>query len=227
VIYEVDSGEIKQHSQRRKFMKKHLLHDSLRRASRLSSLVFALCCLGAPAFAANLIKDGGFETPKVTVGSYELFTTGETFGKYWTVVGVSGDVGVVSSTFEDAGFTFDAKSGKQWLDLTGNSNTATGVAQTIATTPGSAYTLTFWVGNVNDPGGIFGTTSTVLVLVNGTQVFTAVNSLGAGQAKQVWQKFTTTITASSSETTISFMNGDPATDNSNGLDNVSLVLQAP
>jgi archaellum component FlaG (FlaF/FlaG flagellin family) len=208
-------------------MEIQLPHASLRRAIRLSSLMFAIGCLGALSFAANLIKDGSFETPKVPVASYELFATGDTFGKYWTVVGDPGNVAVISTTFESFGFTFDAHSGEQWLDLTGSSNTVTGVAQPVATTKGSAYTLTFWVGNVDDPGGPLGTTSTVNVLVNGTQVFSATNSLGEGETKQVWQKFTTTITASSSQTTIAFMNGDPSTDNTNGLDSVSLEPQAP
>jgi hypothetical protein len=82
------------------------------------------------------------------------------------------------------------------------------------------------VGNVDDPGGLFGVTSTVNVMVNGVQVFTATNSKGAGQAKQVWRKFTTTITATSAHTTIAFINGDPSNDTDNGLDAISLVPQA-
>jgi hypothetical protein len=34
--------------------------------------------------------------------------------------------------------------------------------------------------------------------------------------------FTTSFTASGSTTTIDFLNGDPGTDNTNGLDNVSI-----
>src|SRR5712691_6300117 len=105
------------------------------------------------------------------------------------------------------GIAFPAKKGKQWLDLTGfNSNSATEVAQTVATTPGVAYTLSLYVGNVVDPNGVVGTTSTVNVLVDGGQVFTAANSMGQGQSKQVWQKFTTTIMATSTQTTIAFIN---------------------
>ncbi len=104
----------------------------------------------------------------------------------WTVVGAAGRVSVVSGTFQSQGFTFNVKAGAQWIDLTGDgSKTATGVAQSVATTPGTSYQLTFWVGNVNDPGGIFGVGSTVKVLVNG-------------------------------------INGDPSTDDSNGLDVVQL-----
>ena len=95
----------------------------------------------------------------------------------------------------------------------------------MTTVPNQKYTLTFFVGNVSDPGGIFGTTSTVNVLVNGVQVFTATNSISSKKAKfeQVWKKFKTTITASSSTTAIAFMNGDPSNDTLNGLDEVRLV----
>src|SRR4029077_2901008 len=144
----------------------------------------------------------------------------------WKVVGAAGNVAIVSGTFTQNGYSFPAESGKQWLDLTGyRSNSATGVAQTVATTSGGRYLLTFYVGNVYDPGGIFGTSSTVKVYVNGVHVLTAKNSLGSGQKKLVWEKFATTITTSSTATKISFINGDPATDNSNGLDNIMLVAR--
>lgn len=181
--------------------------------------------LGSSAYGANLIKNGSFEKPVVVAGSYSDFSTGSTF-EGWKVVGAAGDVSVVSGEFQSLGFSFPAAGGSQWLDLTGDaSNSATGVQQTVATTSGTAYTLTFYIGNCDDPGGPWGTTSTVNVLVNGTQVYTATNSKGSGQTKLVWRKFTTTITATSAHTTIAFINGDPSSDNGNGLDLVSLVAQ--
>lgn len=197
--------------------------DSVLRTAIAILIVAILCLLGSPAFAGNLIKDGNFEKPAVPAGGSMTFPTGQTFGR-WTVVGAPGAVSVVSGTFTQNGITFPAKKRKQWLDLTGfNSNSATGVAQTVATTPGASYTLSFYVGNVVNPNGVFGTTSTVNVLVNGGQVFTATNSLGGGQSTQVWQKFTTTIMATSAQTTIAFVNGDPSSDFTNGLDAVKLV----
>jgi hypothetical protein len=65
--------------------------------------------------------------------------------------------------------------------------------------------------------------STVIVKVNYEQVFKATNSRGKGKKTQVWEKFVTTITATSSKTTISFINGDPPNDNSNGLDAITVV----
>jgi hapalindole biogenesis HpiC1 cyclase-like protein len=172
--------------------------------------------MGAIRVAApNLVT---FRRP--TVGSRA--PTGQSFTG-WTVVGATGVVSVVSGTFQSQGFTFNAKVGAQWIDLTGpGSKTATGVAQSIATTPGTSYQLSLWVGNVNDPGGIFGVSSTVKVRVNGVLKLTAVNSLHPTNHKQAWKEFTLTIKASSSHTKISFINGDPGTDDSNGLDAVHL-----
>jgi hypothetical protein len=178
---------------------------------------------GTASAAASLVKNGGFEKPAVPAGSYQNFATGQSFTG-WKVVGATGVVSVVSGTFQSQGFTFNAKAGAQWIDLTGpGSKTATGVAQTVATTRGATYHLTFWVGNINDPGGIFGVSSTVKVLVNGARKLTAVNSLHPANHKQAWKKFTLTIKATSGHTRISFINGDPGTDDSNGLDVVQLV----
>ncbi len=168
----------------------------------------------------NLIKNGSFEKPVVGPSSYALFTTGQTFN-HWTVIGANGNVGVVSGTFTQNGFSFPAEKGKQWLDLTGVSNTPTGVQQTVETTAGASYKLTFWVGNVYDPGGIFGTTSTVNVVIDGSNVANDTNSQQG--TTQVWQKFTVHFKAASTTTVVGLLNGDPSSDTNNGLDAVSLA----
>jgi len=180
------------------------------------------CAFGA----TNLIQNGSFERPVVPVGTFKNFDTGTATLTSWQVVGTVGNVSVVNSAYLGNGFTWPAAVGEQWLDLTGDgSNGATGVQQTIATTAGTAYTLTFYVGNPNDPGGPSGTTSTLNVFVNGTQTFSITNLAGAGLTSIFWQKYTTTIVATSSETTLAFMNGDGPDDNTNGLDGITLVEQ--
>jgi hypothetical protein len=62
----------------------------------------------------------------------------------------------------------------------------------------------------------------VKVYVNGVRKLTATNSMHPADHRQAWKKFTLTIKATSSRTTISFVNGDPGTDNSNGLDAVQV-----
>jgi len=188
-------------------------------AGAASSVATLLGVFPAGATTVNLIKNGSFEKPVVGSGSYEAFSTGQTF-KHWTVIGASGDVAIVSGTFTQNGFSFPAEKGKQWLDLTGLSNTPTGVQETVTTVAGATYTLTFWVGNVYDPGGIFGTTSTVNVLVDGSSVANDTNSQQG--TTQVWQKFKVHFTAASATTQVGFLNGDPSNDTNNGLDAVSL-----
>jgi hypothetical protein len=195
----------------------------IRLAAAAAISLIAFSCLGAESTsAANLIKNGSIEKPVVPSGGFVLYDTGSTFFK-WTVVGAAGNVAPISGDHQQFGFTFPSKRGAQWIDLTGTSNTATGIAQTVPTTPGLSYTLTFFVGNIYNPGGIGGTTSTVNVLVDGGQILAAVNDRGEGTTTQKWKRFSTTFTATSANTTIAFINGDPGSDNVNGLDAISLV----
>ncbi len=190
--------------------------------TRPLELVVFCCFAAVTGLSANPIRNNSFEKPVVGPGSFQLFDEGTSFPG-WFVVGDPGNVSVASGDFTQNGFSFPARTGVQWLDLTGTTDTATGVAQTVATTAGQQYVLRFFVGNVYDPGGIFGTTSTVNVLVNGVQVLSATNSRGAGSTTMNWQRFSVTFTAPTNTTTITFLNGDPVSDSCNGLDAVSLA----
>lgn len=187
--------------------------------------VMFLSLLGTPA-RANLITNSSFETPVVPVGGFTNFLNGSTGITGWTAVGP--EVSIVSTSYTSFGLTFPAEDGSQWLDLTGDaSNAVEGVKQTVATTPGLTYDLSYFVGNQVNPGGPYGTTSTVDVLVDGTVIQKATNSMGAGGKVQVWEQFNTSFVAVSSSTTIEFLNGDSRSDNTNGLDNIVLVQGAP
>jgi hypothetical protein len=177
---------------------------------------------GLAAPSGDLIANVGFEQPIVPNAQFQIFAAGQSFSG-WKVVGAAGNVAIVSGGYQQNGFAFPASSGQQWLDLTGSSNTATGVEQSIPTTPGTEYHLSFSVGNVYDPAGVFGTTSTVTVIVAGRPILSATNSAGRGVKSLVWQRFNTTLRAISAATTVEFINGDPPSDTSNGLDDVSLV----
>jgi hypothetical protein len=193
--------------------------------NNLLAVAGLLAIFGSLPLQADSITNGSFETPVVPVGNFTNFASGSTGITGWTVVGATGGVSIVSGTFTQNGILFPAENGNQWLDLTGNGiNSNEGVEQTFATTSGAQYTLSFWVGNVFNPGGIFGTTSTVDVLLGGpkgTSLITATNA-STTTGIQIWDQFTTTFTATGSTTTLDFLNGDPGSDNSNGLDNVSV-----
>lgn len=116
--------------------------------------------------ATNLLTNGSFEAPVVPVGGFTNFNTGSTAITGWTVVGPQ--VSVVSGSYVSECCKFPASDGSQWLDLTGDTaNSMEGVEQSVATVAGKSYDLTFDVGNVYDPRGVYGTTSTVAVLING------------------------------------------------------------
>jgi hypothetical protein len=199
---------------------------------KISGLLTMLIALAAVDASANLITNGSFETtvPPVSSGSFVNFIPGATGLTGWTVVGASGtEVSVVSTAYSSECCTFPAEDLLNWLDLTGDAtnNDTEGVEQTVSTNIGDQYTLSFYVGNVFDPRGVYGTTSTVNVSENGTSLGAFENSCTTCTSRLTWQQFTTSFTATSASTTLEFLNGDPNTDNSNGLDNVALLDNGP
>jgi hypothetical protein len=192
--------------------------------ARHLQLLAAAVALAATSAHAQTINNGSFETPAPPAGGFSNFNTGSTAIPGWTVVG-PGSISIVSTTFTQNGVSVPAQSGNAFVDLTGfNSNSASGLQQAVTTTPGTSYAVTFWVGNVVDPSGVFGNSSRVNVFVNGSQIFSAVNSGGAGSSTLFWQQFTTSFTATGTSTTLAFINGDPSTDNANAFDNVSIAV---
>ncbi len=177
----------------------------------------------APLAGANLILNGSFETPSVPVAAFTTFPVGSSALTEWLVFGPSGAaVSVVSGSFTQNGVTGNAQDGSQWLDLTGNGhNTTEGVSQSVATTVGNQYQLSYYIGNTTG-GGIFGSTSTVTVLLDDIVTFTDTNST-ISPSNLNWVQFSHTFVASGATTMLGFRNGDPANDNSNGLDNVVLL----
>jgi hypothetical protein len=195
-------------------------------------LLVTLIALASLDAQAALITNGSFDTttPAVAAGSFVLFTPGSSGLTGWTVVGAAGtDIGAVSTTYTQSGLSFVAQDGPNWLDLTGfnSNNTTEGVQQTVATTVGNSYTLSFFVGNLYSPGTGFGVTSSVKVSGNGAALGTFTNSCTTCTTTQGWQMFNATFTATSASTTLQFLNNDPANDNTNGLDNVLLVDNGP
>ena len=181
----------------------------------------------AAAQAVNLITNPGFETPVVPAGSFTGFNLGQATPVIpgWTVTGSSGSVALISRTFAIAGFTVMPRSGNQSLDLTGQNNAPTGVQQSVATVVGRRYALYFWVGNTFSVNSFMGTSSTVNVFVNGRLLTSVMNTGGAGLTRPFWQPFSAGFVATSTVTTIAFINADPSSDTANLLDDVTLLAQ--
>jgi hypothetical protein len=189
----------------------------------VGALAIAFMCSTAQA---NLITNGSFETPLVQTGGFTNFGTGSTSITGWTVVGPQASI--VSGSYASSGLRFPAEDGNQWMDLTGDvSIRGEGVMQTVATTAGTSYNLSFWVGNQVNPGGIYGLTSTVNLSINGGPNLAFTNSNGSGSTNQNWREFITSFIATSASTTLQFLNGDPISDNTNGLDNIVLLEGSP
>jgi hypothetical protein len=195
-------------------------------------LLAILIALAGVDARAESITNGSFEmtTPAVPAASFLLFTPGSTGVTGWTVVGAAGtNIGVTNTMFTESGISFPAQNGSNWVDLTGlNSNNDTeGLQQTIATIVGDSYTLSFFVGNVDSPSTGFGVTSTVDVFANGTSLGAFTNNCTTCTTTLSWTQFSRTFAATGTSTVLTFLNGDPANDNSNGLDSVSLVDNGP
>jgi HpiC1 cyclase len=186
----------------------------------LVAAILGAATLSADA-AGNLVKDASFEKPTVEDGGFLLLSAGAAFNG-WSVVG-SGNIAIFSGDYAQDGFSFPAKKGAQWLDLTGNMNQPSGVQRTIRTEPGTTYDLALYVGNIVDTMGGLGTKSTVDVLVDGAPLASFVNKSGQGDNALSWRKYTAQFTAQHGKTLIAFMNGDPPTDASNGIDGVSVT----
>jgi len=172
--------------------------------------------------ANSLVADCGFEAPLVPDGGMQTFSVGQTLGG-WTVVGANGNVTLMSGSAADMGFQFSAHDGQQMIDLTGTTRTATGVAQDVATTPGTTYELSMWVGNIVDPSGYYGVYGNVKVTVDGVQVLLASNNDGDHLTVVTWEPFFVRFTASKDSTNIGFINDDSIVDNSNLLDDIVLT----
>jgi len=186
-----------------------------------------LCC--ATAHAAAYFENGDFKHPQPEHGSFVILDSGERFGS-WRVAGAAGNVAWVSGAYQHDGFSFFApgrppdNTDDSWVNLAGISQTATGIIHgPVPTKPGHTYRLTFWVGNIYDTVGLYGTTSTVAAYENATLVGVATNSGGAGTNAEYWQQFTYDFVAEAPWTVIGFMNMDGPGDLNCGVGNIVLA----
>ena len=176
------------------------------RVHPLALVTLALAAFG-PAARANLVQDGGFETPAATGGyntGYLLFTPTQTFGtgNVWTVVGLTSptNVAVYNSAQTEGNPSsptpLNVEEGSQALDLTGatDNGAQTGVQQSIATDVGSMYSLSFYVGNYQSQ------TVGVLVYLNGSLFQTVSDTDATTGYVTTWQQYTYNFTATGTTT---------------------------
>jgi hypothetical protein len=172
-------------------------------------LVPVIFATAVNASAANLIVNGGFESPATAPGLNFNFGGGNSF-LGWTVVGpASNAVTILNATYAD-------------ITGAGNAGPTAGVVQTVSTSVGQPYSLTFWVGNADGSGNsAFGLPSTVNLVINNGSPTSFTNSSVVFRAVQ-WSQFEYVFIAATPTTTLAFYNGTPAGDRFAGLDNISL-----
>lgn len=191
---------------------------------RIPALV-ALTLSGGLAHSVNLVTNGSFETAAATF-------TAPTVGNFQSLVSATFNAGAMASWTVDVdrlawlhgpiaagGPVLTAQDGNLFLDLTDTqlSNPFGGLTTTINTTPGTFYTLSYYLGTsafFNPVGG-----TAALVSIAGLNFNAAVTSTMAASS---WEFKSSVFQAVGPTTTISFV-GVAGSDYI-GLDNVSVSV---
>lgn len=193
------------------------------------------------ARADDLITNGDFAntnstwSDNTTFGSNDYNTAGGVVIPGWTNVSTATEEQWIETpnTFPDSTGTLTNSPGNgtgYFVDLTGLSNTEEnsgasygGIEQTIATTDGDSYQLTFDLGNsafYNGSGYDQGLTASATGnSVLASQLFTDPAPAGNND---YWVSETLDFTADSSSTTIEFLASDAVLSDYTGLDNVAV-----
>ncbi|MGH7997294.1 MAG: DUF642 domain-containing protein [Opitutaceae bacterium] len=208
------------------------------KSAALGILASALALALSPAAHANLLlTNGSFETDGPGAGDGDgVNATSSTQIPGWTVDSVGGNYVYWINTINPYDGT-TAEDGSEFLDLTGYNNTGfpyDGVSQTINTTVGDQYAVSFYLGQNSDydngalPGIVFSATGNSDSYAFDTD--TGVDT---------WQQFNETFIATGTSTTLTFTafafdSGSPSYNSTSeptvyyaGLDNVSALDDGP
>jgi choice-of-anchor C domain-containing protein len=156
--------------------------------SAASAMILALAA-SSPA-KANLIVDGGFETPSIPTGFITLPAGNSTISP-WTI-----DVGTIDLSSGTPG-TYE---GLQFVDLDGTSPGQ--ITQSFATTAGAEYVLRFVYANnpfAASASAAVSVFSGVTTILNQT-----VTNTGSTGSNLIWSVFQTTFVAQSTSTSLRF-----------------------
>lgn len=148
----------------------------------------------------NLISNGGFETPVVNNPALWTSIPLGTPDFFWTSL----DTVVYPYIEVQAGYTegtavWTPHSGIQYAEIDGGTNHD--VSQVIATIPGNTYALSYWM---SPRPTLSSDTNRMNVFANGSLIDTVIES---GTTTTAWSQRTLTFVATSTQTRISFTQG--------------------
>jgi hypothetical protein len=197
------------------------------------AIASALALIATEAGAVNLVNNGDFDniggvwTDNTGLGSNDFQIAGGVVIPGWSNVSGFANEFWVTTPNGYSGLTASPGNGSTYfVDLTGQANNLPfgGLEQTISTTAGDKYVLTFALGsattwNLGNLAGSALTASATGTSLLASQLFTASTPTTANQ----WQTETLSFTADSASTTIELL-GDSTNVNSKyiGLDDVSV-----
>ena len=184
----------------------------------LAGLMLSLVCLTTSVRAQDAVVDGGFEAAPPPSNPMDPLGPGP-FSAAWTVVDPSGaqPPGSEGSNSNVGHDPLLAHSGTDHANLGATPNVGT-LTQTLTTTPGQTYTLSFWLANDGGAGG--GEVNQFDALWNGTPVLTQTNV-----PVSLYTQYTFTVVAPTASTTLEFDYRND--DDFFRLDDVSATVAVP
>jgi hypothetical protein len=178
----------------------------------IAFLVLGVLLLGVPAVATNLVADGGFEYPVVDNGVWYQYYNNVS-PPYWTLSGTGTvpGVGAIVCIIVAPGPAFPGRSAQEgsqimwlsaWYGAGYVQQSWPTISQNIATTPGTAYEVSFWACT-NPSAPAAGTAKMSFGSFNAeTPLIPSYDDIVGG-----WQHFSYVTTASAASTTLSFTRG--------------------
>jgi choice-of-anchor C domain-containing protein len=168
-----------------------------KRAAITALAILLAVVLGVITAQANLIINGDFEDPVLSVG-FDTYGAGSNALNGWTIGGAGIDH--FSSTY------FDPASGSQSLDM--NALNPGSISQHFATTPGANYTISFALSGNSALGPVVKTMDVVVLnSLSGTDYsgHYSYDTTGQSSPHITWVDKSFTFTASSSLSTLEFI----------------------
>lgn len=182
---------------------------------RLAGTMMATALVAATPASADLLTNGGFETP---TGYFTTYSGTQIPG--WTVT--TNNVDIASNAIYGASSAY-AFEGTQWLDLVGTGRSGA-IAQSFATTAGAIYQLSFAYANNPD---YTPASANVSVVGLTTLLATAVTHANSTRTAAGWIVYTGSFTADSANATLSFTDTSHNLNAGVYLDAVSVQAIAP